>query len=45
MRGRDKEVSDALSRITINAVHFGDGTDYEKMAGEERREGISLSSQ
>ncbi len=41
---RENEVADALSRITINAVHFEEGIDYEQMAAEQRREGISISS-
>ncbi len=44
VRGRDSEVADALSRITINAVLLEDGIDYEQMAAEQRSEGISISS-
>ncbi len=44
VRGRDNEVADALSRITINVVLLEDGIDYEQMADEQRSEGISISS-
>ncbi len=44
VRGRDNEVADALSRITINAVLLEDGIDYEQTAAEQRSEGISISS-
>ncbi len=42
VHGRDNEVADALSRISINAVLLG--IDYEQMAAEQRSKGISISS-